>query len=118
MKSCLRFVSKFFLTFLAVTLLLPVLAARADVNDFVINDFSATYNLSRDDPQGKLTIDETIDLTFSDNNHGILRAIPDKYGSDDTNPRIISVTRDGAPEPYTAYSENNNFVLKIGRAHV
>ena len=114
MKSCLQRVSKFLLLVLVAFVFLPPGISVASVDDFIIHSLDATYELSRDDPQGKLTITENIDLTFEDNNHGILRAIPDKYGDDDTNPKVISAMRDDAAEPFTTYSENNNLVLKIG----
>ncbi|MCA9324339.1 DUF2207 domain-containing protein, partial [Candidatus Saccharibacteria bacterium] len=86
------------------------------VQDFVITNFDASYELSNEDPQGLLTTRETIDLNFSGQNHGILRAIPQKYGDVDTHPKVKSVSRDGAAEPYVTYSENDNLVLRIGDA--
>lgn len=90
-------------------------AARADVNDFVINDFTADYYLNQNDPQGELRIVEHIKLTFSDNNHGILRALPEKYGGKSLKLRVNQVSSDtGAPAQFTTYAENDNLVLKIG----
>lgn len=116
MKSWQQHVSKLFLVVLSVLFLLPVGSSKASVDDFVVHSFDATYQLSRDDPQGLMTITEKIDLSFNDYNHGILRAIPAKYDGNDTNPRVISITRDGVSEPFTSYSSNDNIVLQIGNA--
>jgi uncharacterized membrane protein len=87
----------------------------ADVNNFIINDFSADYVLSNQDMQGTLDITERITLTFSDNNHGILRAIPQEYNSQDLRLHVSRIRYgDGAEIPYSMYSENGNSVLKIG----
>ncbi|MDQ3064912.1 MAG: DUF2207 domain-containing protein, partial [bacterium] len=105
---------------LIVLLLLPVIilvpkTAHADVNDFVINNFEAKYFLSNTDKQGLLQVTETIHLTFSDNNHGILRAIPNKYKGQDLNMQVDSVAyENSASVPYTTYDENDNRVIKIG----
>ncbi len=89
--------------------------AHADVNDFVINDFTADYYLTRDDPQGQLHVVEQIDLTFSDFNHGILRALPDSYKGKPLKLKVNKISSDsGAPSQYTTYGDSGNTVLKIG----
>ena len=99
---------------LAIGLAAPGLAS-ADVNDFTVNDFTADYYLSRDDPQGQLRIVEKISVDFTDQNHGILRAIPESYKSHSLNLHINRVSSDsGAPAQYTTYGSNGNEVLKIG----
>jgi uncharacterized membrane protein len=101
------------MSFLAI-ILSPGLAA-ADVNDFVITSFKADETLSRVDPQGTLRIVERINVKFSDYNHGILRAIPDRYSGHSLQLKVNSVTSDsGAASQYTTYSSNGNTVLKIG----
>lgn len=50
--------------------------AGTGVNNFVINKLSAEYVLDDKAIGGSLETSETIDLTFSAQNHGILRAIP------------------------------------------
>lgn len=87
---------------------------KAGVNDFVINDFNADYVLDNNVPGGSLETTETIKLTFSDQNHGILRAIPGSYQGNSTKLKVQSVQLDGTNEQYTTYSENGNTVLKIG----
>ncbi len=92
--------------------------AYADVNDFVINDFAADYYLTKDDNQGQLHIIEHIDVTFSDFNHGILRAIPDTYKGHSLKPKINSVSSpSGAPSQFSSYNQNDNKVLKIDDAN-
>src|SRR5690606_3333901 len=78
----------------------------------------AEYELSNTDPQGLLRTKETIALNFSGQNRGILRAIPEIYGDTQTHPRIISVMKDGASEPYITYSENDNLIARIGNPEV
>jgi uncharacterized membrane protein len=91
-------------------------SSAQSVQDFVVNDFSASYKLDNTDPQGHMKIVEKIKLNFSGQNRGIYRAIPIKYGDLDTNPVILNVYRDNSPEPYISYEENGNLVLKIGSA--
>ncbi len=87
----------------------------AGVNDFVINNFDAKYTLSNVDMQGSLTVTETIDITFSDNNHGIFRAIPNSYKDNSLDIRNITVSsQTGAPPQFTQSTSNDNIVLKIG----
>lgn len=84
------------------------------VQDFVVETFDVKYELNNSDPQGRLITIEKIAVDFSGQNRGLLRAVPARYGDVDTNPRILSVLRDGAKEPYTTYTENNNTVIRIG----
>jgi uncharacterized membrane protein len=89
--------------------------AYADVNDFVINNFDADYTLSRDDPQGHLNVNEIIELDFSDQNHGILRALPNRYKNHRLQLNVDAVSSaSGAPSQYTTYQSGGNTVLKIG----
>ena len=108
---------KFLLALLVPLLLVLGLpsTAHASTQDFVINNFDADYTLSNQDPQGTLHIIEKIDLTYSDYNHGILRAIPSSYKNHSLQLRINSVTSTtGVATQYTTYKENGNTVLKIG----
>ncbi len=94
---------------------IPVTPARADVNDFTIDKFEADYTLSRTDPQGTLKVSEKISVTFTDQNHGILRAIPGSYKGHPLQLRIDGISSDtSAPTPKTTYDSNGNIVIKIG----
>lgn len=107
---------KLWLAGLSFVLLLgtPV-AAHADVNDFIITSFDSDQTLTTQDRQGELRIVERIAVDFSDNNHGILRAIPDTYKGHSLQLHINSVQSDsGAPASYTTESVNGNTVLRIG----
>jgi uncharacterized membrane protein YgcG len=88
--------------------------AHADVNDFVINKFHGRYELFNDEGGGRMVVKESIELTFSDQNHGILRAIPKSYKDNSLRLQIGEVKRDGEKEPFSTYSEGDNLVLKIG----
>lgn len=90
--------------------------ALADVNDFTVTNFTADYTLTQSDPQGALNVQETLDVDFTDYNHGILRAIPQKYNGQNQQLHVSSVKRDGGTETYTTYTSNGNLVLKIGDA--
>lgn len=101
------------------SLMLIVLAvpglASADVNDFTITSFDSDQTLTRSDKQGELRIIEKIDVTFTDNNHGILRALPDRYKGHSLQLKVNQVSSEsGAPSEYTTYKQNGNTVLKIG----
>jgi hypothetical protein len=90
---------------------------HADVNDFVVTDFRADYVINNDKIGGSLETTEEIDVAFPGQNHGILRAIPQSYQGYKTKLTLLSIERDGAGEPYSTYTENNNLVLKIGDAN-
>jgi len=89
-------------------------SASAQTSFMTVKSFTADYQLSNADPQGLLKTSEKIDVDFLVDRRGILRAIPEKYGDQDTNPKIVSVMRDGKNEPYITYSEGDNLVARIG----
>ncbi len=109
---------KKFVVALAGLLLISLMPATAyaDVNDFVIESFGADYRLTNEDKQGTLHIQETIEVTFSDQNHGILRAIPDHYKKHRLQMDVTGVRRDGRGEQWSTYGSNGNTVIKIGDA--
>lgn len=79
--------------------------AHADVNDFVIESFDASYLLGRD-AEGRSTLQtvERIVAVFPsfDQNRGLIRDIPASFDGHDTSVRVVSVTdENGAPRPYT-----------------
>ncbi|HSW99617.1 MAG TPA: DUF2207 domain-containing protein [Patescibacteria group bacterium] len=89
--------------------------AYADVNDFRVTSFTADDTLTRADAQGELHIVEHIAVDFTDSNHGLLRAIPDKYKNHRLQLHVNRVdSTTGAPVKYTKYTQNGNTVLKIG----
>ncbi len=89
--------------------------ARADVNDFTITHFNSDQNLTRADKQGFLRIKETIDVIFTDNNHGIIRAIPASYKGNTLAFKLIGVTSPtGAPASVNTSHQSGNVVLRIG----
>jgi uncharacterized membrane protein YgcG len=93
-------------------------ATAQGVNDFVVNSFDANYAISDTAKLGALKTTETIDVTFSGQNHGILRAIPGRYNGHSTRLHVQSVTRDGQSEYFEIEAENNNEVLRIGDPEV
>ncbi len=108
--------------FFAIIVLLVAIAsfsvsgiAKADVNDFTVTDFRADYYLSNTDPQGQLKVVEQISVAYTDQNHGILRALPESYKGLPLHLNVQSVSSDtGAPAQYTTSSSNGNDILQIG----
>ncbi|MEF2978667.1 DUF2207 domain-containing protein [Subtercola sp. YIM 133946] len=95
----------------------PFSAVGTGVNDFTFNSFSGDYTLGRD-AQGHstLTTVETLDAQFpaSNQNHGIQRAIPEKYDGHPTGVSIVSVTDgDGNPRSYTTDSQDDLLLVTI-----
>lgn len=109
----LRQIGAALLLSVAAVLLVPGLA-HADVNDFTINKFDADYTLTRNDRQGQLRVVENIEVTFTDQNHGILRAIPNRYKNHRLQLQDVRIWFDDAPGPWSSYQSNGNTVLKIG----
>jgi uncharacterized membrane protein YgcG len=104
---------------LAVTATLAMpLAASAGVNDFMFPSFDADYYLTRDAQQGShLRVIEHLTAQFPefDQNHGILRAIPESYQGHNVNLHIDSVTDANNDKlQYSTSHSNGNLVLKIG----
>lgn len=98
-------------------LLLPA-SAYAGVNDFAITNFEIEYQLSKDvEGHSLLKTTETITAEFPsiDQNHGIERAIPQKYDGHGTNLQLQSVTdQNGKARHYdTRQDENGNLVVRI-----
>lgn len=110
----MRRLAAFALLFILV-LLGVVGVAHADVNIFDITDFSATETLSRADPQGELHVIEHIRVNFSDNNHGIERAIPASYHGNSLHFHLNKISSaSGAPVQVSTRHTNGNVVLRIG----
>jgi uncharacterized membrane protein len=101
-----------------ITSLYKPTKAYADVNDFTISDFAADYYLSNKDPQGEMRVVERINVNFTDQNHGILRALPESYDGHSLRLHDIKTSSDsGAPSQFSTYGSNGNKVLKIGDAN-
>jgi uncharacterized membrane protein YgcG len=93
-------------------------ATAQNIQDFKISQFTADYYLSRNtDHTAILKTIEDITAQFPsyDQNHGILRAIPESYLGHTINLKIDSITDENyAPRVYSTYHQNGNLVLKIG----
>ncbi|HET9412458.1 MAG TPA: DUF2207 domain-containing protein [Candidatus Saccharimonadales bacterium] len=102
-----------------VGLLVPATGVRADAQDFTFTSFSGDYYL--DYVEGTtiagLRVVERLDAEFPDfdQNHGILRAIPEDYQGHPLELDIKKVAMaDGTPVNYQTSHQNGNLVLKIG----
>lgn len=106
------------LAVLAVLALPGSAAAASDPNSFTIHSFEADYYLTRDaDRHSRLRVVEKLVVQFPpfDQNHGIERAIPQKYDGHRVNLSISSVKdAQGKTWPFKTYESNNNTVLRIG----
>lgn len=104
---------------LAISIPQPILAQN--VNDFKIDSFEADYHLSRDENGvALLSVTEDITATFPsfNQNHGIERAIPQKYRGETVKFSLQSVTNaSGKPWNYSTRSSADNTVLRIGDAN-
>lgn len=89
-----------------------------NVNDFTIRSFEADYYLSRDDEgRSQLKTVEKITALFpdSDQNHGLERALPQRYDGHSTSLKVESITdENGQALPYADFTDNDNLVLRIG----
>lgn len=103
-----------------VLALIGVSGARAGTDDFEIISFDATYTLSHDqDKVAEMLVSEKIVADFPefDQNHGILRAIPEDYKDHSLEVTVTGVTDgQGNKYDYESSSDNGNLVLKIGDA--
>jgi uncharacterized membrane protein YgcG len=105
------------LVFFCAAILLPVKTAAQNTQDFNFESFDAEYYLQKaPDGSSLMSVNETLVADFPgyDQNHGILRAIPEVYDGHSVNLTGISVTQDGKPARYTTSNQNDNLVLRIG----
>lgn len=95
-------------------------ANAQNVQNFRISSFTADYYLSRNDKNvSQLKTVEKISVQFPDfdQNHGIVRAIPEVYKDNNLDLQIQSVTKsDGTPWNYSTSTQNDNLLIKIGDA--
>ena len=101
--------------FATLTLLLaaPALASSFD-------SFDQQVTIVAD---GEVSVHEVVKVSFSSSRHGIYRDIPVYYKTDagtviSIDPSVVSVSRDDASEPYTAYEYGDKLRVKIGDAGV
>src|ERR1041385_4566843 len=90
------------LLFGMLVLLLPRPVRAQDVQNFSFQSFNAQYYLSKQaDGSSRLDVKENLLAVFPDfdQNHGILRAIPERYQGHTLSLRILSVTNT-AGTPY------------------
>lgn len=101
--------------------LMPLSASAQNTQDFTIDLFEADYYISKaDDGVSQMEVRENIVAQFPnyDQNHGILRAIPESYNGHSLELKIKSVQKpSGANWDYSTYSENDNLVLQVGDAN-
>lgn len=95
-------------------------ASAQNTQDFTIKSFEADYYLTRNtDKEVELSVVETIVVEFPsyDQNHGILRALPNTYKDKSLRLEVESVRDKYAKDvSYSASDRNDNTVLKIGDA--
>lgn len=98
--------------------LLPIRTSAQNVQNFAISSFDAEYYLSRDDRKvSYLRVFEKIAVEFPEynQNHGIVRVIPNKYKGYSLHTRVLSVTdAEGKSYPYKESNQNDNRIVKIG----
>ena len=102
-----------------------VAPAYASANDFYFESFDADYYLSKNnDGSSHLKVVEKLVAIFPSyaQNHGIERVIPrTNFGGKnitikDENSLNLTVTRNGAIEPFVLHDESVSFVARIGNA--
>ena len=101
----------------------PVSSASAGVDDFTFDSMNVTYELSRGTSgESQLLVTETLVAVFpeTDQNHGVLRALPLHYQGLRLNPQILNVTDEaGNPLEYTTgYTEDFLMVTIAANAFV
>ncbi len=111
---------KIFVILVLALLVIPKPAFAQNTQNFNIQNFDADYYLTQEsDRSSTLKVQETIVANFPnyDQNHGILRAIPETYQDRSLRLGDISVKDQNSKNyNYTTSEENDNKVLKIGDA--
>jgi uncharacterized membrane protein len=105
-------VSIFFVCCLAVIFAIPAVAFA----DEAVTSLDSDIEIKQD---SSIIVTEEITYDFDDNSrHGIFRDIPVDYDTDTGNRSIlldvVSVTRDGNPEPYTISKQGDDKRIKVG----
>lgn len=104
---------------MVAALILMTAPVHASTQDFTITSFTADYYVSRaSDNVSEMRVKEKIIAQFPteyDQNHGILRALPQVYNGHSLELAVQSVKdQNGTDWRYESYTENDNLVLKIG----
>ncbi len=103
-----------------IVLSFPSRVGAQNTQNFVIKSFDSAYILDYDDKKvSTLKVSENIVAEFPnyDQNHGILRALPQTYQNEDLDLIVNSVKNSqGQDLEYSSYKENYNLVLRIGSA--
>ncbi len=120
-----RWVGRFLgLLVLALLVLFPAVGWGGGTSDerdpSTITDYSADFIVSKD---GRLSVTETLTLSFPVSKHGIFRLFDLRDPNDSQvrlRPRNIAVTRDGQPEQFEVLNERRGRYrnVKIGSASV
>lgn len=120
----MRIKSLFTTLFASLIIAIGLLATpvSATANDFTFDSFIADYYLSKTDSGSRLHVREELIAEFPnfDQNHGIERQIPytNQAGKNLTVQNQaalnLSVTRNGATEPFTISQGDNYFNVRIG----
>jgi uncharacterized membrane protein YgcG len=100
-----------------VLLFLPAKISAQNTQNFSFESFEADYFLQKEaDDSSTMSVNETLVAEFPayDQNHGILRAIPEVYEGHNMHISGLSVTQDGRPAQYQSSKQSDNLVLKIG----
>jgi uncharacterized membrane protein YgcG len=101
-----------------VLLVFPKAGFAQSAQNFKFEKFDGDYYLQKEaDNSSSMIVNETMvaDFPSTDQNHGILRAIPQKYDGHSVRITNLSVKNErGAQYPYTKQAQNDNLVLKIG----
>lgn len=107
-------------SFSSLLFVLPLFAIPTGVNDFTFDSYSAEYYLTRDsDGHAQLRTVETIVARFpqSDQNHGIIRAIPNYYDGVPLHTRVTGLTDENGNSLEYAPSTSGSFLeIRIGNA--
>lgn len=117
-KRILRRAAILMASTVAMVGLLTAPVGAQDTQNFVIRSMDSTYHLSRDSQHiSKMQVQEKIIAEFPsyDQNHGIVRALPQTYQNHPLDLTIDKVTDSaGKSIRYTTSTSNDNLVLQIG----
>jgi uncharacterized membrane protein YgcG len=118
MKIKLSFIFAIIVSIILISGGLNERASAQPLQDFSFESFNADYYLDRNyEKASTMRVQETLVALFPDydQNHGILRAIPESYKGHTLSLKNISVTNEsGTPYRFTSYGQDGNKVLKIG----